>query len=55
MSDFCAFCGHAAHAPGSCYEARDNGKRCKCKCKPGFWRSVFDALGNALGESMDNR
>jgi hypothetical protein len=42
----CQFCYHATHEPKLCSTAG-----CKCKCKPGFWRKLFDGLGNAIGEA----
>ena len=46
----CSYCPHPAHPGEKC----PNGipKACKCKGKPGFWRSVGDGLGNAIGESF---
>lgn len=39
----CPFCGHEEHPVG------EKCALCKCKGKPGFWRGVYNAVGNAIG------
>ncbi len=42
----CEFgCGHPQHTGHPC-------PLCKCKGKKGFWRSMLDGLGDAIGESL---
>jgi len=44
LDPFCQFCIHPRHEGFRCTQ-------CKCKGKKGFWRGLFDAIGNAIGQA----
>ena len=52
----CTFCAHPLHTGQRCcsWHFADGGMTkvyCKCKGKPGFWRSLLGGLGDAIGEA----
>jgi hypothetical protein len=46
IAQLCPYCFHPRHDGVRCKDTD-----CKCKGKAGFWRGLFEKLGNALGEA----
>jgi hypothetical protein len=42
----CLYCPHPVHPKG------EKCSQCKCKGKPGWFKSMLGGLGNAVGESL---